>query len=55
MDVIVKLEPLSEQNALLRFLQNQDHASSLSGFVQEVAEAITDYQVCDRNHTHRCL
>lgn len=45
-DVIVKLEPLSEQNGLLRFLQNQDHAALLSGFVQEVAEAITDYQVC---------
>lgn len=50
MGVIEKLEPLPEQNGLLRFLRNQDHAASLSGFVQEVAQAFTDYQVCDQRH-----
>ena len=46
MNVIVKLEPLSEQNGLLRFLRNEDHAGLLNGFVQDIANAVTDYQVC---------
>ena len=41
----MKLEPLSEEHALLRFLRNVDHAKTLAGFVQELANAITDYQV----------
>ena len=44
--IIVKLGPLSEQHGLLRFLKNVDHANSLNGFVQELAYAVTDYQVC---------
>ena len=43
--VIAKLEPLSEQHALLRFLRNVDYAKTLTGFVQELSNAITDYQV----------
>jgi hypothetical protein len=43
--VIVKLEPLSDQNALVRFLRNVENAKTLGGFVQELANAITDYQV----------
>ena len=43
--VIAKLEPLSEQHALLKFLCNVDNAKTLNGFVQELADAITDYQV----------
>jgi len=43
--VIMKLEPISEQNALLGFLRNVDNAKALTGFVQELADAITDYQV----------
>jgi hypothetical protein len=52
-DVVVQLEPLSEQNGLLRFLRNGDHAASLSGFVQNIAYAITDYQVCGRKFLHK--
>lgn len=48
MDIVVKLEPLSEQNGLLKFLRNEDHAVSLNGFVQDIANAVTDYQVCGR-------
>ena len=51
MDVILKLEPLSEQNGLLKFLRNEDHAGLLNGFVQDIAHAITDYQVCGRKLT----
>lgn len=47
-DVLEKLEPLSEQNGLLKFLRNDDHAGALNGFVQDIALAVTDYQVCDR-------
>ena len=43
--VIAKLEPLSEEHALLKFLRNVDNAKTLSGFVQELADAITYYQV----------
>jgi len=46
MDVLEKLEPLSEQNGLLKFLRNGDHAGSLNGFVEDIARAVTDYQVC---------
>jgi hypothetical protein len=44
--VITKLEPLSEQHALLKFLRNVDNAKILSGFVQELANAVEHYQVC---------
>ena len=41
----MRLEPLSEQHALLKFLRNVDNAKILTGFAQELANAITDYQV----------
>lgn len=43
--VIMKLEPLTKQHALLGFLHNLDNAKILAGFIQELANAITDYQV----------
>ena len=43
--VIVKLEPLSKQHALLRFLHNASNVKTLAGYLQELADAITDYQV----------
>ena len=43
--VIAKLEPLSDQHALVGFLRNVDNAKTLTGFVQELADAVTDYQV----------
>jgi len=43
--VIVKLKPLSEQHALLKFLRNVDNTKALIGFAQELADTITDYQV----------
>lgn len=43
--VIAKLEPLSDQHALVWFLRNVDNAKTLTGFVQELANAIMDYQV----------
>ena len=43
--IIMKLEPLSEEHALLKFLRNVDNAKTLSGFVEELAAAITYYQV----------
>ena len=42
----MELEPLSEQHTLLKFLRNVDNSKMLTGFVQELANAITDYQVC---------
>ena len=43
--VITKLEPLADQNALIGFLRNVDNVKVLTGFVQELSDAITDYQV----------
>lgn len=43
--IVAKLGSLSEQNGLLRFLKNADHADTLNGFVQDLAYAVTDYQV----------
>jgi hypothetical protein len=50
-DVIVNLEPLSEQSGLSKFLRNEDYAGLLNGFVQDLAHAVTDYQVCSRKRT----
>ena len=43
--VVMKLEPLSDQRGLKRFLHNIDNSKTLTGFVQELADAVTDYQV----------
>ena len=43
--VVMKLEPLTDQTAVLRFIHNVDDAKTLMGFVQELADAIMDYQV----------
>ena len=43
--ILAKLGPLSEQRGLQRFLKNVDHANTLNGFVQDLACAVTDYQV----------
>ena len=43
--VMAKLEPLTEQHALMKFLHNVDNAKQLAGFIQELADAVTDYQV----------
>ena len=45
--IIAKLEPLSEQHGIVRFLKSVDHAKMLHGFVQDLAYAVTDYQVWD--------
>ena len=51
MGVILKLEPLSEQSGLSKFLRNEDYAGLLNGFVQDIAYAVTDYQVRRRKRT----
>lgn len=47
--IIKKLKPLSEEHTeehtLLRFLRNVDNAKALNGIVQDLADAITYYQV----------
>ena len=54
----MKLEPLSDKHAIVRFLCNVDHAKALAGFVQELANAVTDYQVRTASPTvifYECL
>ena len=43
--IIAKLEPLTEQHVLIGFLHNVDNAKILTGFIQELTDAITYYQV----------
>jgi hypothetical protein len=38
-----------EEHGLLKFLKNADRVNTLNGFVQDLAYAITDYQVCVEN------
>ena len=47
--VIIRLEPLSKQHTLIGFLRNTDNAKTLTGFTQELVNAITDYQVWTSN------
>ena len=47
--IIENLEPLSQERGLLKFLKNADHVNALNGFIQDLAYAITDYQVCVKN------
>ena len=43
--IIAKLKPLTEQHVFIAFLRNVDNAKILTGFIQELANAIMDYQV----------
>lgn len=45
--IIAKLEPLSKYHGIVKFLENIEHAKILNGFVQDLAYAVTDYQVWD--------
>ena len=47
--IIAKLKPLEEQHAILKFLKNTDYANTLNDFVQDLACAVTDYQVRNTN------
>ena len=44
--IIAKLKPLSKQHGIVKFLNNANHTKTLNGFVQDLANAVTDYQVC---------
>ena len=43
---MAQLKPLSEQHGIVKFFDNADCAQVLNGFVQDLAYAVTDYQVC---------
>jgi hypothetical protein len=45
--IIAELKPLSQQNGFAKFLKNVEHGQTLNGFVQDLACAVTDYQVWD--------
>jgi len=41
------LTPLAEQGNLVGFLANNENAQKISGLVEDINEAIIDYQVCE--------
>jgi len=43
--VVAKLKPLTKQRVLVKFLRNADNAKVVSGFVQDLADAVGYYQV----------
>ena len=47
--IVTELRPLSEQHGFAKFLKNDHHANRLNGFVQDLAYAVADYQVCCAN------
>ena len=49
--IIGNLEPLSQEHGLLKFLKNADRVDALNDFVQDLAYAVADYQVCVANLT----
>ena len=51
--IMARLGQLSEQHWFLKFLDNVDNADTLNGFIQGLAYAITDYQVCNTNCTEQ--
>ena len=51
--IMAGLEPLSERHGFMKFLNNANHADTLNGFVQDLAFAITDYQVCGTNFAEK--
>ena len=53
--IVSELRPLSERRGLVQFLNNADYANTLNGFVQDLANAITDYQVCGANPMTRTV
>ena len=40
------LEPMSAQSKVVAVLSNADQAATISGLVEDVRDAIMDYQVC---------
>ena len=53
--IVTRLRPLSEQHGIAKFLQNADDLNTLNGFVQELADAVTDYQVGKANSIARAI
>jgi len=44
--VLQDLIPLAEQGAVTRFLNSTEDMDKLSGLVEDIHEAMMDYQVC---------
>ena len=51
--IMARLGQLSEQHWFWKFLDNVDNTDTLNGFVQDLAYAIADYQVCNTNCTEQ--
>ena len=53
--IVTRLRPLSEQHGMAKFLKNADNLDTLNGIVQELADAVTDYQVAKANSIARAI
>ena len=53
-DVLQDLIPLAEQGKVTRFLNSAEDADKLGGLVEDIRDAMMDYQVHPQNyHTNR--
>ena len=52
-NVLQDLIPLAEQGKITRFLNSSEDVDKLSGLVEDIRDAMMDYQVCPQNcHTN---
>ena len=52
-DVLQNLIPLAEQGKITRFLNSAEDVDKLSGLVEDIRDAMMDYQVCpQKSHTN---
>ena len=52
--VLQDLIPLAEQGKVTRFLNSADDVDRLSGLVEDIRDAMMDYQVCPWNFYINC-
>ena len=45
-DILKDLEPLAQRGKITRFLKNTEDVAKLSGMVEDIRNAMIEYQVC---------
>ena len=51
-NILCELEPLANQGEVAGFFSNIQNLDRLSGMVEDIRDAMMDYQVCISNSSH---